>query len=208
MIQQLRTLVFVGAAAASTAALAQTPTPGVFDETFELTMNSARATAADQRQIALADVAPVEVAGYDAQLRLAQLDAGAALSALQTGVNVAAVEASPAASARLPANDAVLAQRKAMGIAHERAARRSNLVLTSDAPPLVDEKGYYFTYTQTWDYLHNATTDRNGVFPASYYRDLRCRAAPRIGPFAVEPHWRTWNLRVCPDEQGRYRPAI
>lgn len=101
-------------------------------------------------------------------------------------------------------------QLKALGKANEQAAYKRKREAGRYDPPLKDEKGYYFDVVQTWNYRHVPRTDDVGLQPPEYYAAMRCRAAKRtVGPLADNPNWKKsvfW--RVCPDETGRYRPAM
>lgn len=101
-------------------------------------------------------------------------------------------------------------QLRALGKANEQTAFARKREVGRYDPPQQDDKGYYFDVVQTWNYKHAPRTDDTGLHPPEYYAALRCRAAPRqVGPLADNPNWkRSVFWRVCPDQDGKYRPAM
>lgn len=102
-----------------------------------------------------------------------------------------------------------LAERKALerlGLANEHAALMDSEAARTWEAPQADEQGVYYSYAQTLTYGHHAGTDTTAMYMPEYYQHLRCRAAVRVGPLSSSRAWRYW--RVCPDAQGRYRPAL
>jgi hypothetical protein len=210
-MKQLNTQVFalvLGVQVAfAAAAVAQTPTD---DEALAATLSSAWSAAQAERPAATATLTPEQ--------RQADDTAFAALSTTSsTDATLAGVDAS-AVTDRSVAVDAVARvdtattyeQLRAAGKANEQAAYKRKREAGRYDPPLKDDKGYYFDVVQTWNYKHVPRTDDVGLQPPEYYAAMRCRAAPRkVGPLADNPNWKKsvfW--RVCPDETGRYRPAM
>lgn len=67
-----------------------------------------------------------------------------------------------------------------------------------------DSRGPYFTYNQTVPYRESRYY-RYGQYDTSYYTRQRCRLAPApVDSYAREYRY----IRVCPDENGRYRIAV
>lgn len=177
--------------------------PDTYDGPFAAAMANAQVQAARNSAPAVRAMSAESRAAFEikAPLALASVNGAAAatdfasLASTTVGAGLSGVASESAVDL------------KAVGAANERAAKSMRQARWGRRP-IADEKGYYFTWSQTWDYAHTQEAERNGLFPVEYYRDLRCRAAPRIGPFAQKPAWTDWSLRVCPDEQGKYRPAI
>lgn len=180
------------------------------DDALATTLSTAFSTVQTERAAATATLTPEQ--------RQADAPAFSALSATASGAaTLAGVDAS-AVTDRSVALDAVARvdtpttyeQLKAIGKANEQAAYKRKREAGRYDPPLKDEKGYYFDVVQTWNYKHVPRTDDVGLQPPEYYAAMRCRAAPRkVGPLADNPNWKkTVFWRVCPDETGRYRPAM
>ena len=67
-----------------------------------------------------------------------------------------------------------------------------------------DVSGYYYTYDQTVSYREDARDrGRSGRYDANYYNRMRCRLAP--APAYVNGRTEYRYVRVCPDQQNRYR---
>jgi hypothetical protein len=68
---------------------------------------------------------------------------------------------------------------------------------------LCDRRGAYFTYDQTYPYREGPDWVPPGDRPSHYYTDNHCRLAP-----AETDTGEYRYVRVCPDEDGRYRLAV
>lgn len=180
------------------------------DAALASTLSTAFSTAQTERAAATATLTP-EQRQADAPA-FSALAATASGDATQAGVDASAVtDRSVALDAVARVNTATTyEQLKAIGKANEQAAYKRKREAGRYDPPLKDEKGYYFDVVQTWNYKHVPRTDDVGLQPPEYYAAMRCRAAPRkVGPLADNPNWKkTVFWRVCPDETGRYRPAM
>lgn len=197
----------VGLLASPAAALEPTEMPSSYDAGFDAAMKTAWLRAAETAPTVMSRLSPQErLAAQTDFMRSASLQAIAPGQAFLRQD----VEAGLAPDAASFGADVAYVERdlKAQGLANEAQAKASPIQARWGQPPKLDAEGYYFTWYQTFDYAHTEAADRMGVYPAAYYRDLRCRAAPRIGPFAQEPRWDDWSLRVCPDAEGKYRPAV
>jgi hypothetical protein len=205
-----RALVLALGVQMATTAGAAAQTHPTDEDALAATLSSAWNTAVSERARAATLQTPQQKLVADAGF--------AGLAAPQAGNAIlAAVDASAVTDAGV-AQDAVARvdtattyeQLRALGKANEQAAYRRKREAGRYDPPLKDEKGYYFDVVQTWNYRHAPRTDEVGLQPPEYYAAMRCRAAPRaVGPLADNPNWkRSVFWRVCPDETGRYRPAM
>lgn len=185
-------------------------TQPVDDSALAATLSSAWSTAVSERSAASALQTPEQK--LDADAGFAVLSIPTSNDASQAGVDASAVTDPGLAQDAVARVDTATTyeQLRAVGKANERAAYKRKREAGRYDPPLQDEKGYYFDVVQTWNYKHVPRTDDVGLQSPEYYAALRCRAAPRtVGPLADNPNWKKsvfW--RVCPDETGRYRPAM
>jgi hypothetical protein len=180
------------------------------DAALSSTLSNAWTTAQAERATTAALMTPERRAAAEASFAL--LAPAPPADATRSAVDASAVAAAGAATDAVARVDTptTYEQLKAVGRRNEQVAYKRKREAGRYDPPLKDEKGYYFDVVQTWNYRHAPRTDDVGLHPPEYYAALRCRAAPRaVGPLADNPNWKMsvfW--RVCPDETGRYRPAM
>lgn len=172
------------------------------DRVMDLTMRSARTQMLTTQPSALALMSKKERAAHLAREQAAQ-DRRTVRSALASGAD-ASYGAAPALSRRQ-----ALRALKAIGERNARAARKLEGQAKRGEPPRYDDKGWYFSLAQTDRYYSSRWSERAGRFSPEFYDLLQCRRAVPMGFVRENFAWRwEWATRVCPDEQGLYRPTL